>query len=84
MQIGLLWFDPDKRRSHQQKLDDAADRYAERFGRLPNLCHVNPDEVFAHDSIRIQPDPAVLKNHLWVGFDEEAVQARPRRRRKSA
>jgi hypothetical protein len=84
VQVGLLWFDADKRRSPQQKLDDAAERYTERFGRAPNLCHVNPDDLFAHPSIRVQPDPAVLKSHFWVGFDEELVQSPPRRRRKTA
>jgi hypothetical protein len=82
MREGLLWFDSDKRRTAEQKLDQAAARYAERFGRPPNLCHVNPAEVFAHTAIKVLADPAVLRGHFWVGRDEE--QAAPRRRRKIA
>ena len=85
---GLLWFDPDKRRPPQEKLDQAAARYAERFGRQANTCHVNPAEPFEHAVLRVVPDPAVLRNYFWVGEDEEfaapARQVINRRRRKIA
>ena len=55
MREGLLWFDPDKRRGPVEKLDDAAARYLERFGRAANLCHVNSAEVFSHPSIKVVP-----------------------------
>ena len=83
MREGLLWFDPDKHRGPEVKLDEAAERYLERFGSPANLCHVNSAEVFAHPSIRVVPDPAVLKGHFWLGRDEEEPAA-PRRRRKIA
>ena len=89
MQLGLLWYDGDKRRSPQDKLDQAAARYAERFGRQPDTCHVNPAELFQHPSLRVLPDPAVLPSHFWIGEDEEVAAARraqsaARRRRKIA
>jgi hypothetical protein len=80
---GLLWFDPDKRRAPQEKLDQAAERYAQRLGRTPNLCQVNPADLFTHPTIRVVPNPAVLRGHLWVGRDEE-LEAAPRRKRKIA
>jgi hypothetical protein len=76
---GLLWFDTDKRRTPQEKLDQAAARFAERLGKVANVCHVHPLETFLHDSIRVVADPAVLKGHLWVGRDDELA---PRRRKK--
>lgn len=89
MREGLLWFDPDKRRAPQDKLDQAAARYAERFGRRPDTCHVNPAELFQHPTLSVLPDSTVLPHHFWVGEDEELAatrRARPtnRRRRKIA
>ena len=82
MREGLLWFDPDKRRTPQEKLDQAAARYTERFGRRPDTCHVNPAELFVHPTVKIVPNPAILRGHFWVGEDEEAIV--PRRRRKAS
>lgn len=85
MQVGLLWFDPDKRRALQDKLDQAAARYNERFGQAATCCHVHPTELFTHPTIRVVPHPAVLRGHLWVGRDEPAAaEAAPRRRRRIA
>ncbi len=86
MREGLLWYDGDKRRAPQEKLDQAAARYAERFGRPPNRCHVNPSELFEHPSVKVVGDQAVLPHHLWIGQDEELAAAerdcRASRRRK--
>jgi len=79
MREGLLWFDPDKRRTPQEKLDQAAARYIERFGHRPNTCHVNPAELFDHPALRVIPDPAVLPHHFWVGEDQEMATAHPER-----
>jgi len=80
MREGLLWFDPDKRRTPQEKLDQAAARYTERFGRQPDTCHVNPAELFEHPTLRVIPDPAVLPRHFWVGEDQEMAAARREQR----
>ena len=88
MREGLLWFDPDKRRPPQEKLDQAAARYTERFGHRPNTCHVNPAQPFEHPALRVVPDPAVQPNYFWVGEDQEFAaqdqQVSSRRRRKIA
>lgn len=72
MDTGLLWFDPGSR-SQQVKLTQAAARFAERFGRPANCCHVNPNQVFEDPSFTIVPNPSVLPNHLWVGHDPALV-----------
>jgi hypothetical protein len=84
MREGLLWYDGDKRRAAIEKLDLAAARYLERFGREPNQCHVHPDQVFEHPTVRIVGDATILPNHFWIGEDEElaAELARARRRRR--
>ena len=89
MREGLLWYDGDKRRSPQDKLDLAAARYAERFGRQPDTCHVHPAELFEHPALRVLADPAVLRGHFWIGEHEELAAARQqwpaaKRRRKIA
>lgn len=40
--IGLLWFDDSSQRSLKEKLEQAAKRYVEKFGRPPNVCYVHP------------------------------------------
>ena len=80
MNQGLLWFDPDPRDTPQAKLAAAAARYAERFGRPPNCCHVHPDHLFVDPAFTIVPNPAVRPDYFWVGHDETLVVRRPRKR----
>jgi hypothetical protein len=90
MQEGLLWFDADAKIAPQAKLAEAAARFAERFGRPANCCHVHPDELFAApNGFAIVPNPAVLRHHFWVGRDEALAAAagsarRQRPRKRSA
>ena len=79
---GLLWLDTSARRSQAEKLAEAAARYAERFGRKPNCCHVNPAQAFVDAELTIVPNSAVLPHHFWVGQDESV--AAPRRAKRSA
>jgi len=41
MNIGLLWFDDDPKKSTECKIAEAAERYQQRFGALPTVCHVH-------------------------------------------
>src|SRR5687767_6440985 len=83
MKLGLLWYDADQRVSPQQRLAEAATRFAERFGRPANCCHVHPEELFADPAISVVADPTILKHHFWVGRDEALEPERPRRTRKA-
>src|SRR4051812_6185949 len=84
MKLGLLWYDADQRVTLQERLAEAAARFAERFGRPANCCHVHPEQVFADPAILVIADASVLKHHFWVGRDEALEPARPRRGRKAA
>ena len=42
MKVGLLWYDDDAGRGLAAKVKRAAQRYREKYGRLPNTCYVNP------------------------------------------
>lgn len=41
MELGLLWYDDDPKKTLERKISEAAERYRQRFGRLPNVCRVN-------------------------------------------
>jgi hypothetical protein len=84
MKLGLLWYDADRRVSPQARLAEAATRFAERFGRPANCCHVNPEDLFADPIISVVADPSILKHHFWVGRDEALEPERRRRTRKAA
>jgi hypothetical protein len=81
LEVGLLWFDADRRRTARDKLEQAAARYQSRFARRPNVCQVHPADLFAHDSIAVVANPAVLRDHFWVGVDRELDPPPPPRRR---
>ncbi len=42
MKSGLLWYDADPRKPIWDKIEEAAQRYHEKFGVPPNTCFVNP------------------------------------------
>lgn len=42
MNIGMLWFDNDPKKSLQQKIDGAVQYYEKKYGRKPNLVFVHP------------------------------------------
>jgi hypothetical protein len=78
MQVGLLWFDNDPHRGLASKIEDAARRYREKFGRPPDTCYVNsaifngslviatpPD--LAKQTLRVVPAANILPHHFWVG-----------------
>lgn len=45
MEIGMLWFDNDKKASIPSKVEKAARYYTEKYGVNPNLCYVHPQTV---------------------------------------
>ncbi len=48
--VGLLWFDDDPHRGLKEKVERAAKRYAEKFGRYPNVCYVHPSMLDGNGS----------------------------------
>jgi hypothetical protein len=70
--IGLMWFD-NSDKSLTAKVVDAAARYRNKFGVVPNCCHINPadlDGLKELGVIKLIPDPGVLPGHLWIGNEE--------------
>ncbi len=78
MRVGLLWFDDDPKKELSLKVEEAAERYFEKFGLWPNVCYVSPatlplprDAVGMEgvhlDGLRVLSSPLILPDHFWVG-----------------
>lgn len=80
MHSGLLWFDNSKKEL-ALKINDAARRYQEKYGMLPDTCFVNPNdnqgkgmvkgidsiEILAH-IIKVKEKSTIMPNHVWLGM----------------
>jgi hypothetical protein len=77
MKLGLLWFDDDAKRKVVEKLDEAAERYEERFGVRPTLVHLNPAQAegLAHRRLRVFGDASLRRNYFLVGVDDADAPA---------
>ena len=69
---GLLWFDDNPKRPLAEKLDEAAERYEERFEVRPTLVHLNPTQAegLKYKRLRIFGDASLRRNYFLVGVDE--------------
>ena len=72
MREGLLWYDASNR-SVVQKIDEAARRYQERFGRAANCCHVRSADGIQHPTLHVVANPTILPHHFWIGVDESLL-----------
>jgi hypothetical protein len=74
MQEGMLWYDDDSERTLEEKVRRAADYYRDKFGRLPDLCLLNPNTLNGGPAkvakIELRTKPNVLLHHFWLGMDE--------------
>jgi len=75
VKIGLLWYD-DSEMDLATKVQEAAQRYEEKFGRRPNTCYVHPaslpegEKAFSLNGMKVVTCPSTLPNHFWVGVQE--------------
>jgi hypothetical protein len=74
IQVGLLWLDDDPRRPLALKISQAAQRYAAKYGRAPDICYVHPSALNGSSveagPIRVLPAADLLPHHLWLGIAE--------------
>lgn len=82
MLMGMLWFDNDPHRSIAAKVEEAARRYRDKFGSVPNTCYVNRavlngqelDVPFEGRTLRVVPATNVLADHFWIGKEDLIVK----------
>jgi len=75
MNTGMLWFDNDPKTALAVKIERAVDYYRKKYGRVPNLCLINPGMVEKETpkgvKITVRPYRPVLPGHLWIGIEEK-------------
>lgn len=74
MKTGLLWYDDDPRKTLEMKIEQAAARYHEKYGRVPNACYVSPSTtstVMVKQGIRLIPARSIRPNYFWIGVDDK-------------
>ena len=71
MNIGMLWFDNDKKTDLKAKVVRAAAYYKQKYGENPNLCFVHPSMVdkdkMDAGKVEVRTTASVLPNHFWIG-----------------
>src|SRR5215472_10371960 len=75
LKMGLLWFDDNPKRPLAEKLDEAVERYQERFDVRPTLAHMNPSQAagLKYKRLQVHEDESLRRNYFIVGVDEADI-----------
>jgi hypothetical protein len=66
----LAWFDGDRKKPTNQKIEEARARYVAKFGRQPAVCLVNPADLIPDSAVELRPLSQISRNCFWIGFDD--------------
>lgn len=79
LKVGLLWFDDDLKRPLAAKLDEAVERYEERFGARPTSVHLHPAQAegLSHGRLHVLGDVNLRRNHFLLGMEEAEPPTEP-------
>jgi len=74
MDIGMLWYDDDKKRTLEEKIARAAEYYRVKYGVSPNRCFVHPTlvddgKLTIAGGVRLSANRTIIKDHFWLGID---------------
>ncbi|HJS29224.1 MAG TPA: hypothetical protein VJ768_06360 [Anaerolineales bacterium] len=73
MNIGMLWYDNDPKKTLVDKVGQAATYYHEKYGKRPDLCFVHPSlapgERERTGAVEIRSSGSVLPNYFWIGVN---------------
>ena len=81
MDIGMLWFDNDKKSDYEAKIERAATYYRTKYGKTPNLCFVHPCMIpnnvsqdaekttIRSQGVEVRTSKTMLPNHFWIGIN---------------
>ncbi len=82
MDIGMLWYDDDAKRSLTERVARAAEYYKTKYGTAPTLCFVNPGMLPPKNApdlaagVYLRPSRNVMVNHFWIGVGDGAGAGR--------
>jgi hypothetical protein len=77
MHTGLLWFDNDSKTTLSVKIQKALDYYSKKFGRVPEICLVNPSMLdkgqpqLILGKVAVRAYHPVMPNHFWIGVEDQ-------------
>ncbi len=75
MDIGMLRYDDDVKRSLAQRVAQAAEYYRAKYRVAPTLCFVNPvllpQGPETAGGVQVRPARTVLPNHFWMGVGDQ-------------
>ena len=76
MHTGMLWFDNDPKTTLSVKIQKAMEYYSKKFGRIPDICLVNPtmlniSQQLELGKLTIRPYKPVMPGHLWIGVEDQ-------------
>ena len=77
MHTGMLWFDNDPKTTLSVKIQKAMEYYNKKFGRIPDICLVNPTMLEAGQKklelgkMIIRPYRSVMPGHFWIGVEDQ-------------
>jgi len=76
IQTALLWFDDSSRVPFVDKVHEAVEAYQDKFGRPPDVCYVNPQDLpnglTPPLGVAVEPETSVLRHHFYVGVSGSA------------
>jgi len=71
MKTGLLWFDDNPRVPLATKIENAARRYREKFGKPPDVCYVHPQTLAGAQKlpahVKVVERATIQPNNFWIG-----------------
>ena len=73
MDFYLAWFDDDRKKSPDLKIQEAVAAYERRFRRHPNIVLINEqDRTNDIADVRLRPLSYIRPSTFYVGFEEAA------------
>lgn len=76
MDIGMLWYDDDPKRTLDAKVERAAAYYRTKYGEAPTTCYVHPSMLAPEQNtsagVALRPARVVMVNHFWLGVVDNA------------
>ncbi len=72
----LGWYDPDKKKTIEEKIAAAARRYERKHGSLPAIALVNPSQLVEVEGVDVRPAAHVAPNTVYVGDDDDVPAGR--------
>ncbi len=71
----LVWYDDSPKKSVQEKIDEAIDRFQDRFGFAPDQCLVSTGLDIQHPHLTVRPVHYVRPHYFQVGCEDDVMAA---------